>query len=287
MKLAIVAVALGVVALAAPPAVADHGDPTHGVVPHSVGDQPLDIHPVAISTPHPYPDGETYTWEVTVDGASSLAVHLERYEVNGFYSSFSQTCFGSLVRILDAATGLELDAYCGRTHIATRTFIRTNDFWTDDFPTDRITIEFATSGSGERFYGFDVYEVAANGARPVVSVPYSAGADVFANHTVRYTLDPFAPEDTTANVRVQARASYGQARADNDTRAEYGSFFVCEFICTEVEGLRTLQSVEFDVAGHSLVLDVLVFLPKDESSPTGFGDPQVSVACEIDEAPCG
>lgn len=287
MRIATVVAVLAVLLGVGPTALADHGDPTHGTLPHSVGDSPTNIHPVDVSTPHPYPQNEVFTYELRVDGADSLAIHFERYAVDGFYSTFSQQCFGGLIRILDGATALELEAICGDRFLGSGERAGSNDFWTPDYPTDHLVLEFSTGQSFSESYGFDVYEIASNGARPIVSVPYSAEATAYADPRADYTVDPFDPRRSAASAYAGLGAAYGDTSGRVDAGADYGRFFVCGgFICMEREGARVRAGAELNALDHWLLLQLQIFMPRDDSSPTGLGEPELGGACVIDGDDC-
>ncbi len=287
MRIVTVVAVLAVLVGVGPTALAGHGDPTHGVVPHSIGDSPTDIHPVDVSTPHPYPQNEVLTYELRIEGVEALAIHFERYDVDGSYSTFSQECSGGQIRVLDGATTLELETICGDQFLSSGDRAGSNDFWTPDYPTEHLVLEFSTGQSFSESYGFDVYEVASNGARPIASVPYSAEASAFADPRASYTVDPFDPRGSAASAYAGVGAAYGDTSGRVDAGADYGRFFVCGgFICMEREGARVRASAELDALDHWLLLQLQLFVPRDDSSPTGLGDPELAGACVIDGDNC-
>lgn len=179
-------------ALTAGPAAATHDDPTHGVVPHSVGDNPANIHPVDISTPHPYAadgyedEGEVMSWAVQISGAESLSVHFENGDVAGYY--WKGVCYGTWVNVTDGNTGDTLGAWCGSEFVgfAWREHGFEENFWTDHYPTDHLVITLEVGGDVEGNYGFDIYEVASDGAEAVAEYPGIPDPTV---PTVEYDVD--------------------------------------------------------------------------------------------------
>lgn len=252
-------------------------DPTQGVAPHSVGDSPLDIHAVAVSTPHPYELYVSYEWTITVEGADTLAVHFERYDVNGYFSWWTNSCQGSLLTILDAHTDEVLDSYCGAQW--------ENDFWTVDFPTDSVRLVL-TTGGWEAGYGFDVYEVAANGARPVASVPYSSNPSIDAYPAASASVDPFAPENSAASERVSVVASWGDASLDASQSVEFGRFWDCSLFCEEVDGAAAGAALSLQVGDEWYLIWVDGSAVRDDGAPAGYAPGEVSFGCSRNGEAC-
>ena len=278
MRIAIMlSAALVAAALALPAATADHGDPLHGVAPHSLAASPTDIHPVAISTPHPYELGVTYAWDVTVDGAQSLSIHFERLALNGYFASWDNTCYGSLLRILDAETGTVHVEWCGAQS--------DNDVWSPAVPTGSVVIELVTDG-WESAYGFDVYEVAANGAEPIASVPYSSTPSVGAYPGVDASADPFAPESSRAFVDVLLLAEWGAVDVDARQRLAYGTFWHCGLSCEEIDGSKADGVAYVTVGDETFVFGASVVMVRDDSAPGGVALGGYALTCERNGAPC-
>lgn len=273
----ILSAALVAAALALPAAVADHGDPLHGVAPHSVSASPTDIHAVAISTPHPYEIGVSYTWSVTVEGADSLSIHFERLALNGYFAWWDGTCYGSMLRVVDAATGEAHVEWCGAQS--------ENDVWTPAMPTDSVVIELVTDG-WESAYGFDVYEVATNGAQPIASVPYSStpSAGVFPGLDV--SADPFAPDASRARVDVLVLADWGPLDVDVSQAVSYGTFWHCRLSCEEIDGSQADGAAYIGVGDETFVIGATAVLVRDDAAPGGVALGDYALTCERNGSPC-
>lgn len=257
--------------MAAPAAVASHGDATHGAAPHSASDEPTKIHPVNVSTPHPYDASTNYTWEIHVEGASSISVHFERYEVPGYYSSFRDECRGDEIILSDVNTGEELDRICGTPRDAGE------DFWTQDFETDTLNITLAADDRNEG-YGFDIYEVAADGARPLFSVPYSEQPRAYASPTVSAEPDPFQHERSSASASISGYANWGEGTsASQTTSASAGEYWDCSGLsCEEVDGYQFEDRTSVQAAGTGV--DLLFETALDNEGEVRY----VQLRCAID-----
>lgn len=261
-----------------PGAVASHEDPTHGVAPHTASEDPTNIHPVNVSTPHPYPRGQTFSWTVDIEDAESLSVHFERYDVNG-REDRRGGCTGSEVLLSDADSGEVLDTICGNTP-------GTDDFWTPFYDTDHLQIELQTNrGAGDN-YGFDVYEVASDGAQALASVPYSPTPDADTETETGAELDPFRPTESHALAFVSAEASYAATGANGDGQAGVGKYLDCStFFCREKEGNRVQLGGGGSVGTTSANADASVLVEEDEGEPAGYSaSPEIS--CTFDGASC-
>lgn len=259
----------------APPGVATHGDPTHGVAPHTVLDDPTKIHVQNISTPHPYPSSQTFEWNIHVEEASSLSIHFERYDVRGF--EFLGECSGSEVTVRNGDTGEVLETFCGTPRGAG------NDFWTQSYAADNLTLELDTGTVFGEPYGFDIYEVASDGAQPVASVPYSDDIRVSVSPSVNANPDPFQPEKSTAALFLSGSASVGDDEARKSTGVQAGEFFICSgFTCERVKGYRVRDRTSASVGGTSASTNVDILLIEDDSEPTGYRLVVAEFSCRID-----
>ncbi|HVL80034.1 MAG TPA: hypothetical protein VM840_00400 [Actinomycetota bacterium] len=267
------------VTLGAGPAALAHHDPTHGVAPHTVGDRPTAIHPVGVGTPHPYPAEEELSYEIRVPGVDSLSLHFERYEVEGFYDHFAGECWGGSITISDASSGIVLEQICGTYVVGQDRHLHGNDFWTADLATDHVQLTFSTGSPWREQYGFDIYEVASNGARPVASLPYSSQVSGSVNPQVQYAVDPFDPASSTASAQLGAGAGYGDTSFAFDVSLEHGRYYDCSLYCMEREGSRARAGAGFTAGGQSLDLGGQLALPRDPEGPGGYGAPEPSGRC--------
>lgn len=266
------------VIVAVPGGLASHADPTHGTAPHSVSIEPTKMHPVDVSTPHPYPNQATLSWTVEVEDADSLSVHFERYDVNG-RESRRGGCYGSQVTLSDADTGETLDTICGNTP-------GQEDFWTPFYDANRIEITLDTARAWSDHYGFDVYEVAADGALAFTSVPYSeeprAGGDADADAEP----DPFLPTHSSALVYATGEAGYSSTEAHGTGQVGIGKYLDCStFYCREKSGNRVQLAGGASVGTVTADGEVLLTVEEDEDAPGGYSVTPV-VTCDIDGTPC-
>lgn len=278
MRTTLTIAALLVTVTALPLAAATHGDPTHGILPHSVTDDPTGIQPVSVSTPHPYEQGTTQTWEITADGADSISVHFERYEIDGRYNKWVGGCSGSEVHIYDANTGIQLETFCGRS------FNQDNDFWTKHYATDAITIELDATGWGGQ-YGFDVYEVALDGAEPITSIPYSEQVDADSGRNIDTRIDPFQPTDSNAKGYVSVDGAYGPVEISTRTDAAQGDVTICQgWICQDYKGTWVQHDTTIEADGTTSSAYVEALILEDDSEPTGYRVDHLVVSCSIGDA---
>lgn len=271
---------------------ATHEDPTHGVAPHSVAYDPANVHPVDISTPHPYEDGNVYTYEIQasdpVEGAAeSLSVHFENTVIDGYYSSWSG-CNGDWLNITDGNTGDLLDSWCGNAVPAGYD----GDFWTDDYPTDHVVITLDTTEDAGTANGFDIYEAVSDGAQVAYTTHNAWGEKLSPSVSVTSLgtsadVDPYADdpsEDAGASATVQPEGYVANLQTDTYVRVEVGEWDHCEgWSCHSHSGIHVQTFGEqgsdewltvYDSDGNVLFdgkldFDVDIGTDEDDESPIG------------------
>lgn len=290
------------------PAAATHDDPTHGVAPHSLGDDPTGIHATNVSTPHPYEDGEVYTWEVEIDDvheAGNISLHFENVDLDGGMS-WTGECNGDWLNITDADTGEQLDAWCGSDN---PTPYYDDQFWTDFYETDHVIVSLDTTEDDGVGYGFDVYEAATDGTESVYSVPVNWGDEVntyteISKISARADTNPFA-DDPTQGTAVRAFALFTAHVQGLSTKplveVEVGEWEHCQgwMDCHTHKGVHTqvtldslktgdwlpsVSAADEDIYDGETEATIDVGLVEDEESPIGFTlhEPE----CTIDGQDC-